>query len=253
MCGFCLSRLDVEFQCVPCHKSCPRGSSACHPTLSLSQASWPHWWTYLLYCRIRSGSKWCLKDVLFFRPASVPGSFYKALGEACCCTMGLRGAAPSQTHPCHLQCPSTGCSMSTWCLQAATLRWRCGGRSTRRRRCTPTSWALFRSGCARATASVRSTSRKVTLLPWGLETQLGLCSQLLRGKHSVCHLSRGVVLWRKKPFSPNFVFTNNCLLQGCPVWCGYALARPTLCGCAWGGTASDALYLGNDSPQLQRN
>lgn len=114
--------------------------------------------------------------------------------------MELRGAAPSQTHLCYLQCPSTGCSMSTWCLQAATLRWRCGGRSTRRRRCTLTSWALCRSGCARATASGRSTSQKVTAFR---ETQLALFSAAQRKAHVV-------VLWRKEPFSPNSVFISWC-------------------------------------------
>jgi len=123
LCSLCLSGLNVELQHVPCHKGCPRGSRAWHPALPLSQASWPHWWTCLLHCRIRSGCEWCLKDVLFLRLESVPGSCCKALWEGCRCGMRSRGL-PHKPHLCRLQCPSTDCSMSTWSLQAATLLWR---------------------------------------------------------------------------------------------------------------------------------
>lgn len=50
----------------------------------------------MLCCRIRIGCNWCLKDVLFFRPASVPGSVCRALWEGCCCRASSTGAAPSQ-------------------------------------------------------------------------------------------------------------------------------------------------------------
>lgn len=122
-------------------------------------------------------------------------AFVKHFGRAVAVGWGAGELIPYKPHLCCLQCPSTDCSMSIWCLQAATLLWRWGGRSTQRRRCMLTSWALSQSGCARATASVRSTSRKVTVLRWGLEAQIGLCSQLFREKCRVCHLSRvaGVV------------------------------------------------------------
>lgn len=124
----------------------------------------------------------------FLRPVSVPDTFAKVLWRVVAVEWGAGELFAHKLHLYHLQCLSTDCSMSTWCLQAATLLWRWGGRSTRRKRCMLTSWALSQSGCVRATASVRSTSQKVTGGHWGW--RLRLCSQLFRGKYKVYHLDR---------------------------------------------------------------
>lgn len=99
-------------------------------------------------------------------------AFVKQSGRAVAVGWGAGELLPHKPHLCCLQCPSTDCSMSTWCLQAATLLWLWGGRSTRRRRCTLTLWALSQYGSARATASVRSTSRKVTVRVGDLDRAL---------------------------------------------------------------------------------
>lgn len=157
--------------------------------------------------------------MLFFRPASVPGSVCRALWEGCCCRVSSRGAAPSQT-PSVLFAVSQHRLFNEHLVSASSnpaLAMRRKKHTEKEVHADLVSIVSVRLREGYSIREVNITKGDCAVLGAGSSDRTVL-NCLEEGAGSAIS-AESLVLWRKEPFSANsrFVFLNNCPTWNCLV------------------------------------